>query len=133
MQRNFDYITKKDLIIEHNGMNAEDKPEYSNYIEPHVTVPPPPFQKGSQILQFHSSSPVFDNDGFIGLGKRNQGIRLPLEAKAYSQKYKIGIGFIYVKGERYPNRRRHFIQWMLGSAFVGTVSKSNKPYKSILR
>ena len=55
MQRNFDYITKKDLIIEHNGMNAEDKPEYTNYIEPPVTIPPPPFQKGSRILQFHSS------------------------------------------------------------------------------
>jgi hypothetical protein len=121
MQRNFDYIERKDSLIERQMMNLEDKPTYyvdfDQFFERLLCFQIVLFKKAQEIMITMSKGKykVNDQNGFIGLGSRNNGIKVPIEVKSQHPSSKNGIGFVYSRNKYYPNRKRENINWINSS------------------
>jgi hypothetical protein len=119
MEKNIAYIQAKDILLERNSMNSEDKPiyqiDFDLAFESILVDKVEPFKKAQQIMVAMSNGKYKVRDeegGFIGLGFANSGIKVPIQLTSQHPANKNGVGFIYSKYKIYPNRRREFIRWV---------------------
>lgn len=109
LQKNFDYLEKLDREREQTEMNAEDKP--SEWTSVRVEMRATPIDNSMRIFIIMSrGKPVTDERGLIGLGANQQGIREPIRLK--TQTRRNGLGFVFSRFRRYPNRKYVQIQWV---------------------
>jgi len=111
LQKNFDYLEKMDREREQSEMNAEDKP--TEWTSVSVQIHVVPMENSMKIfISMARGKPIADEQGLLGLGARQTGIRKPIVLK--TQTRKNGLGFVYNRYRRYPNRRYSDIHWVKG-------------------
>ena len=109
LQKNFDYLERLDREREQCEMNAEDKPTEWTSVKVEIRVIP--IDNSMRIFMTLSrGKSVTDERGLLGLGARQQGIREPIRLK--TQTRKNGLGFVFSRFRRYPNRKYAPIQWV---------------------